>query len=256
MPQEKVKKIHLIYSCIAAVLVIALGIALMVSFWNIYQSGPRPYSRESIGARLQDLSVLIYVAAAVAVGGFVLNILFPLEQGKPKAIRDELCLMKKLAKKAAEPTDTEAASIRKEQTLRKFCPAVTAFVYAALLIYPAVYLFNSGNFPGADPTAEILNATLIVMPAALIGLAACFVCDLIMTASVRRETAVYKQIIAQRKGQAPSSVEIKKAFPINAIRWAVMVLAVVFIIAGIFNGSAKDVLTKAVKICTECIGLG
>lgn len=33
-------------------------------------------------------------------------------------------------------------------------------------------------------------------------------------------------------------------------------LAVVLIIVGIMNGGARDVLIKAINICTECIGLG
>ena len=37
---------------------------------------------------------------------------------------------------------------------------------------------------------------------------------------------------------------------------AVVVAAAVLIIAGILNGSAGDVLIKAIHICTECIGLG
>ena len=37
---------------------------------------------------------------------------------------------------------------------------------------------------------------------------------------------------------------------------ATIVLAVALIIAGICNGSARDVFGKAVKICTECVGLG
>ncbi|MBE6924309.1 MAG: thioredoxin [Ruminococcaceae bacterium] len=44
--------------------------------------------------------------------------------------------------------------------------------------------------------------------------------------------------------------------PLNLIRFAGLALALVFIVVGIFNGSAEDVLTKAIKICTECIGLG
>ena len=32
--------------------------------------------------------------------------------------------------------------------------------------------------------------------------------------------------------------------------------AVALIVAGVFNGSARDVFGKAVKICTECVGLG
>ncbi|MBR4456229.1 MAG: thioredoxin [Solobacterium sp.] len=39
-------------------------------------------------------------------------------------------------------------------------------------------------------------------------------------------------------------------------RTALVVLAVVFIIMGIANGGARDVLIKAVNICTECVGLG
>ena len=40
------------------------------------------------------------------------------------------------------------------------------------------------------------------------------------------------------------------------IRIAVLVVAVICIIAGIANGNMKDILIKAINICTECIGLG
>ena len=36
----------------------------------------------------------------------------------------------------------------------------------------------------------------------------------------------------------------------------ILILAAIFIIAGILNGSALDVLFKASNICMECIGLG
>lgn len=39
-------------------------------------------------------------------------------------------------------------------------------------------------------------------------------------------------------------------------RSIVFVTAAALIISGIINGSADDVLTKAVNICMECIGLG
>ena len=40
------------------------------------------------------------------------------------------------------------------------------------------------------------------------------------------------------------------------IRAVLVVVAAALIIAGILNGSALDVLVKAIHICTECIGLG
>ena len=42
----------------------------------------------------------------------------------------------------------------------------------------------------------------------------------------------------------------------GVVQAVLLAAAAVFIIMGIFNGSALDVLTKAIKICSECIGLG
>ncbi|MCR5405332.1 MAG: hypothetical protein K6E88_00960 [Lachnospiraceae bacterium] len=43
---------------------------------------------------------------------------------------------------------------------------------------------------------------------------------------------------------------------VNKIRLAVLIVSVICIIAGIANGNMKDILIKAINICTECIGLG
>lgn len=40
------------------------------------------------------------------------------------------------------------------------------------------------------------------------------------------------------------------------IRLAVLIVSLICIIAGIANGNMKDILIKAINICTECIGLG
>ena len=42
----------------------------------------------------------------------------------------------------------------------------------------------------------------------------------------------------------------------RGLRAVLLVLAAVLISHGIWNGSMNDVLNKAVRICTECIGLG
>ena len=40
------------------------------------------------------------------------------------------------------------------------------------------------------------------------------------------------------------------------IRRVLLAAAICFVVMGIFNGSMRDVLVKAIKICTECVGLG
>jgi hypothetical protein len=43
---------------------------------------------------------------------------------------------------------------------------------------------------------------------------------------------------------------------VSITQMVLIVLAVAFILMGIANGGARDVLIKAVNICTECVGLG
>ncbi len=42
----------------------------------------------------------------------------------------------------------------------------------------------------------------------------------------------------------------------RTLRGALYLAAAALVILGILNGGLRDVLAKAVKICTECIGLG
>ncbi len=254
MDKKSAKTVHLIYSCVVTLLIIALAIMLMVSCWEIYRSGDHPYTRASIGQQLQKLSVLLWATGGAILGGWILNLILPLERGKTTAIRDDYVTMQKLAHKAGI---SDSSAIRREQTLRTILPIATALVYIGLMIYPTIYLFNRSNFSGVNPTAEIQKAALIVLPPAVIGLVLCFLCSLLMRSSIRRQSDAYKQIIASGLGHAISvSPKAEHKVSLITIRCAVFVIAGVFIVLGIFNGSAEDVLTKAVKICTECIGLG
>ncbi|MBE6675756.1 MAG: thioredoxin [Clostridia bacterium] len=45
-------------------------------------------------------------------------------------------------------------------------------------------------------------------------------------------------------------------YAIIVVRSVLIAAAVLMIVFGIFNGGMHDVLQKAIKICTECIGLG
>lgn len=58
---------------------------------------------------------------------------------------------------------------------------------------------------------------------------------------------------------AAATLERRPPLPAGRLRRAraaLLVLALALIAAGIVNGSAGDVFAKAVKICTECVGLG
>ena len=74
---------------------------------------------------------------------------------------------------------------------------------------------------------------------------------LLPTAKLLVAEAVKSSTAVNGKKQPKSH---KKA--IIAARISVLAVAVVLIVWGLINGGAEDVLSKAIAICTECIGLG
>ena len=67
-----------------------------------------------------------------------------------------------------------------------------------------------------------------------------------------------KAAIAKTGASAPQDEPAKPPRPklVWGIRVAVLLVAIVSIVLGIANGGMADVLSKAINICTECIGLG
>ena len=78
------------------------------------------------------------------------------------------------------------------------------------------------------------------------------VCLMLRDRSLERETALAKSC---EKGN-PATNAAASSKSVLIARAVVLAAAIVFILLGIFNGSMKDVLYKAINICTECIGLG
>ena len=64
---------------------------------------------------------------------------------------------------------------------------------------------------------------------------------------------IYK---AEREAGRDVQAEAAGAKRLRNVKIALLIVAVIFVIAGIFNGSMEDMLIKAVNICTECVGLG
>ena len=76
--------------------------------------------------------------------------------------------------------------------------------------------------------------------------------------SFLREAEAAQARMKEEKAQgiAPEPKAANKAKGNGILQAVIVVVAVVLIIAGVFNGSARDVLYKAITICTECVGLG
>ena len=122
---------------------------------------------------------------------------------------------------------------------------------AGLLIVSVISIYRDGTVLRAeDPLAVIFsreiaaNAFRVIAPLflAAIGMT---VAGLFL--GIRDEDGLKPVKGGKVENRAPEG---------KTLRTALLVAAIVLIVAGVFNGSARDVFGKAVKICTECIGLG
>lgn len=254
MTQVNITRVHRWYGWILAVVLAALGILFILSSLDIYTSGPEPYTPESIGLRFQRILIPVIIGICGIIGSMALNFFLPLPEKRAKGILFAKDQMLRFRKKAS------IAPVKKEVRLRFILCAATALCFIGLMIDPIFYFLDQKHFTGPNLNTDIIRAIIIALVPAIIGLVLCWICQLLLNQSYRREATIYKQAWAD--GQRASSInptnKRKKCSckVILPIRLVVITLALVLIILGIFNGGAADVLKKAIIICTECIGLG
>ena len=47
-----------------------------------------------------------------------------------------------------------------------------------------------------------------------------------------------------------------KDFVNRKISWTMLILSIVFIMVGVYRSEVDTVLSKAIRICLECVGIG
>ena len=253
---EKTKQlIHTVYGIVLGVLILAVGVAFVLSCLDIYHSGDRPFSRDAVGAHFRAISIPVYTTLAAILGGALLSVALPEERRKPKAMRDDAVTLARLK--------TKTAVASKEPMRRRILRIVTAILVLLLSIYPLCYFADVSHFGIKELNADVQRAVVIVLVATAIALALTAICACLCAASVRREIAQYKQALAEQGPTVQSASASEDTFftrhkplILTAVRAVVFAVAVLFIVLGIVNGGILDVLGKAIRICTECIGLG
>ena len=285
---EKSEKFRLLYSIFLGVFTVAVGIAVICVAADIYYSGKGTgvvYTREIVGDRLLKLAIpIIFLIAAIIFGA-----IFPLYQVKAKRRPEDT--LKKLKDKIPQSGSSEEfsaaqAAYKKATTVRLVAYLAALAVVLVSVVMTLVYLVDTAHFAGEEITEEIFAMVGYILPwlAAAFGamIAATVVCGVFAerkvsaaktmiktgdrsgekgapeTAVETRAKAIFQSPALAWVGRTVAAVKSawnKPAF-VWAVRGALFVIAVVFIVLGIVNGGANDVLIKAINICTECIGLG
>lgn len=266
--------LRLVLNVLTSVMLFVSGILLIISCYSIYKSGSFAFTRESIATAFSKIAVIVYLTLGIVTVGVVFNIAFPADEHKLVGKRtDKLILSKLTAKVSLDNLDGEIKeSVERERRLR-FSLFIANIVLIALSVaLPLIYLLNPANFPAEHGkyNAEIMRG-MIVYTACLLPL---FIYEIvyviIVDKSIKREIEILSSITKTLPAQNVAKTDtvggvygkIRQFFSENqkpitlGMRISLIGAAVVFIVVGVVNGGMNDVLQKAIKICTECIGLG
>lgn len=169
----------------------------------------------------------------------------------PEEVRLRLRLMR----------DEKTDAMRAEERRRRIARGVCAGICAVCAVMAARYLANPAHFASRELESVIGRMLWHIAPWTLVGFACAILCEWFCGRSLRREidlAARSPERASFKNAQTDSGASREKRARLakTAARAAMFALAVSLLALGAANGGMRDVLVKAINICTECIGLG
>ncbi len=240
--------------------VILLGILFIVCCAHLYfTGGEQPYSRERVGDYLIILAVPSFITLALVIFGVIYNAVNGQRDTEDTA-RTSGELLESFTKRFDPKDFPEEARARSatERDKREIYTWVAYDISFLLVILAILYFHFFTAFTIENLNGDVVNALAGILPLAVCAIAVHIPKAYLIEKSCQRELEILKDSIkangapvSKRKEEAEGKVDYALV-----ARYLIVGAAVALIILGIFNGGMSDVLEKAIKICTECIGLG
>lgn len=251
-----------VYLIVQSVLCVAVCVMLAAAAIMIYRDGLAQkaadplswiYTREKVAAALVPVMPVLILGIILTVVGLIMKIS---DANADKPAKDTEWQRDTVISRVATPSSEMKAERSRQRKLNYGGWAAFALCMVPILIY----ITNGNHFPNGDLEPVFLALIAHTLPWTLIGLGILMISTVLQEKSMEREIVAAREQIKLEKagGVKPETDGGKRQTADRArfLRIALMIVAVMMIVAGTFNGSARDVFGKAVKICTECIGLG
>lgn len=263
MSAKTIKLVYLIYGILLSVLLVVSGILLMISCYNIYQLGERPFTPESISDAFGKIQAVIYLSLGAVAIGAILKVFLPLDEPKIKAKLSPAVTLKRLEDKydlsLCEADDIVTYNKAKKQRL---IFKIAAASLSTVSLLPALIVAILPSSYTMEYNQSVVSLCYLIIPSFIVCALISSIYVYLDLALTKKQISALKALISDSKLQKSEKSECsackqrKEHYHIKYGRIIVAVIAVAFIILGIFNGGMDDVLSKAINICTECIGLG
>jgi len=250
-----------IYLWVQALLCILLAVLLAAGVIGIYQAGiarraDHPldpvFTPQIVSEALSRVAPLFFAALGTAFAGLLLGVR---DENAEKPVRDPALERDLIVSRVASPGGEMAREHSRQRRIR-----LAGWGSFGLCMIPVlIHLLQADHFPAADPEGMIASLALGTFPWIAAGIGGLMAAGVLEEKSVIRETeAARRQLQTEKAEGTRPSVPVKEDHTKKKeiLQIVMLLLAAAFIVTGILNGSMRDVLIKAINICTECIGLG
>ena len=253
MSSNKTKTIHFVYDLILSVVIILTGLCFIAACLHIYFAGAHVYTRQIVAEHFSVIAVPVYLCLVLVIGAFLLELALPREKKRPSPTNQQAVALKNLQKRRVlEQGEQEViAAICTEQRIRRRNTSIGVCLLVLGSIIFLSYGCNPANFHSSQITPSMIRAMWVMLPCLAVPFAWAVYAAHHARGSIGRELELWKKLPA---GEVPPAAP--KADRTALVRGMLVAAALILIVVGFAAGGTADVLTKAINICTECVGLG
>ena len=258
MNKERILLFRRIFNTIYSLSIVFAGICLIAGCLTIYFTGERTYSREIVSEVFSRICIPVYICLILTAISVVWEIIFPMSEIKGKYEKNFIYIYQKLTRKKLLSTgDKETVTyINKERKKRKIHIFIrTGIIVITSLIF-LIYATNGNNFDQREVTDSMISAMWVLIPCLALSFGYAVFTAYYCERSILRETELLKKLPNAEISQTTKKISSHLPNLAVMLRVAFLAIAVAILVYGFFSGGTADVLAKATKICTECIGLG
>lgn len=258
MQEEKIIRIRHTFSILLSIMIAIAGVCFMIACGYIYFSAGdgQIYTPDIIAGIFKKIAIPVYMCLAMVVISFIIEWFIPFQEKKRKPDKPYAFLLKKLqCTKDISGLDSDSGALvlslrksrRRSIIIRNFLLAISSLAFLT-------YALNGTNFDSTDINGSMIRAFLVLCICMVIPFVASIISVHRCEKSMQREIELLKN--APTKHTQKAAPKSNRSGVLQSIQIVGLVLALTLIIVGLFTGGTADVLTKAINICTECIGLG
>ena len=250
--------VHRTYGCLLCLSLLVAALCLMGACLGIYDSGNGEFSREIVAEAFSPIALPVYLCLLLALLGFPLHWFLPRETQKLKgAVHPEILLQRLHSKTNLSGCSEELQlAVAREAASRKHNRMISLALLGATFLIFLVYVLTGDRFLLPDITTSMKQALWVLLPCLGATFGFSIYAQYSGIKSVARETELMKQAKKLSPAQDCAAVVVETHQNLAILRGAILLLAIAILLFGYCTGGTGDVLTKAINICTECVGLG